>query len=163
MFCPQCGTEVSAQASFCNNCGRPMSQKPADSNVTTMATDRPVPPVMRPTPTPVTPVQPNASQPFATPVVPHPNSNPIPPHPNASISNGSIGNQGMTYGQFVLAFILFSIPIVNIILIIKWGFLSAPTSTHKNFARALLTFALISLIFMLLFSLFGGGLFLNMF
>jgi hypothetical protein len=163
MFCPQCGKEISDHASFCTNCGRSMKQKPTDSVVTTMATDRPVPPVMRSTPTPVAPVQPNASQPFATPVVPHPNSNPIPPHPSARKSNDTIGNQGMTYGQFVLAFILFSLPIVNLVLMIKWGFLSAPTLTHKNFARAILTFAVISFVIMLLFSLFSGGLFLNMF
>lgn len=171
MFCSKCGNEVSNQASFCNYCGAPI-RKPLSSPMAatpaeiTPQTNRPIPPIVRPRPeSPVTrPAfapgsSPNSSPPRATPPL-----TPIQPmpHPNTTIQNHTSTELcGMSFGEFILAFILFSIPIINVIVLLKWSFFSAPSSTHKNFARAILTLSIISLVLMLVFSLLGGGFFMN--
>lgn len=51
------------------------------------------------------------------------------------------------FGQYVLMIFLAGIPIINIILFVKWGFLSREKPNRKNFARALLFYYFIAVIF----------------
>lgn len=61
--------------------------------------------------------------------------------------SGLAGSDIMSYGQYMVMLLLTSIPVVNIIMLIKWGFSDEVSPNKRNFARALLTFALIGLVF----------------
>ena len=56
------------------------------------------------------------------------------------------GSDVISYGQYMLMFILTSIPIVNIVLLIKWGFSGEVNPNKRNFSKAMLTFVLISFV-----------------
>lgn len=58
----------------------------------------------------------------------------------------------LSVGQWFLTLILLSIPLVNFILLLVWGF-GAP-SPRKNFALAILLFELIGLILVVVIFLF---------
>ncbi len=50
------------------------------------------------------------------------------------------------FGQYVLMIFLSGIPIINIILFVKWGFFNKKTPNKSNFAKALLFYYLIAVI-----------------
>ncbi|TAH65914.1 MAG: hypothetical protein EWM47_10690 [Anaerolineaceae bacterium] len=58
----------------------------------------------------------------------------------------------MTLGDWVITLLLLAIPCVNIIMIFVWGFGSGVNTSKKNYARAVLIFMIIGIVFSLLLS-----------
>lgn len=58
--------------------------------------------------------------------------------------------QVISVGEWVLYLFLFSIPVINIIVMVIWAFGNEPNPTKKNFARASLIWIVIAIIFSLL-------------
>ena len=54
-------------------------------------------------------------------------------------------------GQYILMIFLTGIPIVNIILLVKWGFFNKQKPNKSNFAKALLFYYLIAVIIYVLY------------
>lgn len=54
--------------------------------------------------------------------------------------------QPMTVGQYIVMFLLLSIPIANIVFLFKWGFGSGVNANKKNCARAMLIFFVIFIV-----------------
>jgi hypothetical protein len=54
-------------------------------------------------------------------------------------------------GQYIVMFILLSIPLVNIIMLFVWGFGSSVNPNKKNFARASLIMAAIGIVLVVIF------------
>ncbi|HZK57980.1 MAG TPA: zinc-ribbon domain-containing protein [Clostridia bacterium] len=136
----------------------------------------PVPPVTRPAPNvppttgksgpeippaPAQPAQPHVATPvrptqshFAAPGQPAQSHAAAPGQPArpygatpGQTGSGSVGSDIMSYGQYVVMMLLTGIPIVNIVLLIKWGFLDEVSPNKRNFSRAMLTFMAIAFVF----------------
>ena len=73
-------------------------------------------------------------------------------HPGAKHPNTASGDP-ISYGQYMLMMILVSIPIVNLVLLIKWGFIGEGNPNKRNFAKAMLTFMVAAVVLSILFSI----------
>ncbi len=62
----------------------------------------------------------------------------------------------LSAGDYVVMFILFSIPVVNLVLALIWGFGSNVNLNRKNFAKAILILWLVMLILGILSGLVIG-------
>lgn len=84
------------------------------------------------------PAQPHAATP----------SQPAQPYRATPGQTGSnlVSSDVMSYGQYMVMLLLVSIPIVNIVLLIKWGFLDKANPNKRNFSKAMLTFMVISFV-----------------
>lgn len=72
------------------------------------------------------------------------------------------GPAAMTVGQFILMFIIASIPIVGLVMLVIWGFVKKDNPTRANFAKATLIMLVIGIVFSLLFmGLFSQAIFPN--
>ncbi len=62
----------------------------------------------------------------------------------------------LSAGDYVVMFILFSLPVVNLVLALVWGFGSSVNLNRKNFAKAVLILWLVMLILGILSGLVMG-------
>lgn len=129
MFCENCGTQLPDNSVFCSECGSKISLEENQRQ------RGPVPPVMRQT----APRQP--SEPYRRDGAPRQSSE--------SYAGGAPDIIGL--GQYILMIFLTGIPIVNIILLVKWGFFNKQKPNKSNFAKALLFYYLIAVIIYVLY------------
>ena len=142
MFCENCGTQLPDNSVFCSECGSKISLEENQRQ------RGPVPPVMRQT----APRQP--SEPYrrdSTPRQPSEQyrSEGAPRQSSESYAGGAADIIGL--GQYILMIFLTGIPIVNIILLVKWGFFNKQKPNKSNFAKALLFYYLIAVIIYVLY------------
>lgn len=166
MFCENCGTKILDNSSFCEECGNKVSflenetkineenlnkKKESSSNKQRGS----VPPVMRTT----TPRQP--SEPYAKEAAPRRPSETYEKEMsrqqhstiNRPVSDKLEYNKTsypgadiISFGQYVFMIFLSGIPIINIILFVKWGFFNKQKPNKSNFAKALLFYYAIAVI-----------------
>lgn len=165
MYCDNCGKQVLDGAKFCDGCGAKTGSLDAQVAATAQASPYSVPPNPLPFST-LPPSQPG----YTPPPTPQPsyNSSPAPqpgyntpPAPQPVYSNpqqypGSVyqpysvqsqtDTEPLSTGQYIVMFLLLSIPIVNIILIFLWGFGKNVNPNKKSFARAVLIMFIVFLI-----------------
>lgn len=94
-----------------------------------------------------------------------PNEGPHCPRCGAPINTGAAfcGNCGLQFEKaqkpavdtlsvwdYILMMVIFSLPVVGIVLMVYWGFGSQVGSNRKNFARAYLVFYVVSVVLSLL-------------
>lgn len=142
MFCENCGTQLPDNSVFCSECGSKISLEENQRQ------RGPVPPVMRQT----APRQP--SEPYRRDSTPRQPSEPYrsegaPRQSSESYAGGAADIIGL--GQYILMIFLTGIPIVNIILLVKWGFFNKQKPNKSNFAKALLFYYLIAVIIYVLY------------
>lgn len=142
MFCENCGTQLPDNSVFCSECGSKISLEENQRQ------RGPVPPVMRQT----APRQP--SEPYRRDSTPRQPSEPYrsegaPRQSSESYAGGAPDIIGL--GQYILMIFLTGIPIVNIILLVKWGFFNKQKPNKSNFAKALLFYYLIAVIIYVLY------------
>ena len=128
MVCGNCGNTIMEDDKFCLVCGA--KNEPAQ--------------------------QPYTANPGVPPVQPQPTQ--APPQGvyvplQAAVGSSPSLTEPLSIGQYVLMFILMGIPIVNLILIIIWGFGSGINANKKNYARA----ALIMMAVAIVLSIVLGG------
>lgn len=156
MFCENCGTKLPDNSQFCQECGYkvPSTENETQVNESRSSVQRgPVPPVMRTT----APQQ--TSEPYKkTPRQPsEPYVKKVPRQPSETYREETVNSQNyepygreasdiISFGQYVLMIFLAGIPIINIILMVKWGFSSKQNPNKRNFAKALLFYYLIAVI-----------------
>jgi hypothetical protein len=155
MFCENCGTQVANDSAFCPECGNKIVIVENKSGIDEENIDTndeygyreergPVPPVMRQTKS----GQP--SEPYRSEASPRWPQEPYrrestPQEPSESYIGASADIIGV--GQYILMVFLAWIPIVNIILLVKWGFFNKEKPNKSNFAKALLFYNVLALIF----------------
>lgn len=180
MFCENCGNQISDNMSFCTKCGAKVKkmdtgmsvggQAQTGYNSQQMNQRGPVPPVMRPDsippqhprqetssyrPTPAQPSQPYGAAP-GTPVHPSQSYGSSFGAPAKAIVDGDMSGV-MSYGEYLITFIISAIPIVGIILLVKWAFMDKDNPNKSNFAKAFLTIALIGFVLGIIWiSIFGS-------
>ena len=167
MFCENCGTKLSNNSTFCSECGNKIALAENETQISEDSINTinelgsrgqrgPVPPVMRQTAPrqpsepyrkETTPLQP--SKPYRKETIPLQPSEPYrreasSSHPSESYFGGAADI--ISFGQYVLMIFLAGIPIVNIILFVKWGFFNKKSPNKSNFAKALLFYYLIAVI-----------------
>lgn len=143
MFCENCGTQILDNSVFCSECGCKVSEPSSPEQL------GPIPPVMRPTTAPRQP-----SRPYGDGPEPRQTYNPSRQAADSTNSfNESEYNKTdyhsadiISFGQYVLMIFLAGIPIINIILLVKWGFFQKQAPNKRNFAKALLFYYLIAVI-----------------
>ncbi|MGI6325639.1 MAG: zinc ribbon domain-containing protein [Saccharofermentanales bacterium] len=142
MFCPNCGKSNPDDSRFCESCGTNMLEAPA----------APVapPPVQttyqQPAPTP----QPVAYQPVQQAV------------PQATVQGGMVDlnkplGVGGFFGMFAINLIPFVGSLIFLIMLFVWAFGSTVNQNKKNLARALLLWALIALVVVIILMIALGG------
>ena len=148
MQCTNCGAVLKEGAAFCDNCGQPVV--PADSNL--RETDAPRS-VYGTQPNP--PNQPyqsaNAPNQLHQPYAANPYMNPAPPY------NAYQDDSVMSMGSWFVTILISAIPIVGIVMIFIWAFGSTGNANRRNYARAVLIWALIGIVLGILFSVVFAG------
>lgn len=69
-------------------------------------------------------------------------------------------NAPLTVGQFLLMDLICIVPVLNLIMLVMWGFGAEPNANRKNWARSRLVWVAISMgatILVLLLALLGGN------
>jgi hypothetical protein len=67
-----------------------------------------------------------------------------------------VDNQGsptISMGEWIITLIILAIPLVNIIMLLVWGFSGTTNPSKRNYCRAVLIFFVVGIV---LFFLFGG-------
>lgn len=142
MFCAYCGNQLPEEAKFCGGCGA--KAEPVQPDYTTSEKSAP----MRPAPTPpvnTPPVQtaPSHQQAYAP--------------PQSTAYFGQQADEPLRVGQYLGMFLLLCVPILNIILLFRWGFGSSTNLNKKNYARATLILCAIMLVFWIVAGGIIGG------
>ncbi|MCL2271962.1 MAG: zinc-ribbon domain-containing protein [Treponema sp.] len=133
-FCTECGSNIADGIQFCTNCGKPIkaaktrvqkSMPPVEEKQTTEAQPKPAPVQAAPvgTPAQITPVNaadqgPPSGSPYAV----------------------------MSMGDFIIAFIVMSIPVIGLIIGLLWAFGGCKNFNRRNYARAFLVFLIIGVV-----------------
>ena len=167
MFCENCGIQLPDDSAFCSECGSKISFAGNETRINEESINTssepgfqgqrgPVPPVMRQR----LPQQP--SEPYRRETSPRQPSEPYgketssrqpsesyrkeaaPRLPSESYVSGAADIIG--FGQYILMIFLAGIPIINIILLVKWGFFNKQKPNKSNFAKALLFYYLIAVL-----------------
>lgn len=126
MYCGNCGSSLPEESKFCGHCGTKTEMQPVYSTTQ------------------------GQTSPFHTPPVsPPPTGSSQMPYAYAQQS----GSQPLSVAQYVVMFLLLCVPILNIILLFKWGFGGLVNPSKKNFARASLILFAVAFVFILV----GGG------
>ena len=133
MFCGNCGTKLPEGAKFCGSCGT--STEPAQHV----------------NPEPQVNTAPNQSQQQAAPPPYQQGYASPPPPPQATTYYAPSNTEPLRVGQYILMFILLSIPIVGFILTLVWAFGGSVNLNKKNYARAVLILAVIGIVLSILF------------
>lgn len=138
MICKKCGKELADDVKFCGVCGTPVST----------LTDYTAP---------LTPPVEKAAEPLVK-DQPQSASAPMPKYHAASSAAGYAPNSyapgyvpgqkdPLTTGQFLVMDLLMLVPVVNIVLLILWGFGADANANRKSWARSRLIWLGIGLVF----------------
>lgn len=166
MFCENCGTQFPDDSAFCSECGSKISSSGNETQTNeesinisnesgTQGQRGAVPPVMRQS-APRQPPEPyrkeaaprQPTEPYRRETSPR---QPFEPYRRETglrqTSESYMGGTAdiISFGQYVGMIFLAGIPIINIILLIKWG-LNKQKPNKSNFAKALLFYYLIAVI-----------------
>jgi hypothetical protein len=79
---------------------------------------------------------------------------PYNPQTNVYSTNNPQDTTVMTTGDWFVTQLVLAIPLVNIIMLLVWGFSSSGNQNRRNFCRATLIWAAIAIGFYILFFLF---------
>jgi predicted nucleic acid-binding Zn ribbon protein len=173
-FCTECGAAIADDKKFCTECGSPVSAETAQPQETVRtetppaaasaapvysapaAASAPIPAYTAPAPAapaytastaaPVAPV-------YAAPASPAPQAGQVPPHGSPYAV--------MSIGSFIGSSVLMSIPVIGWLICIIWACGGCKNHNKRNYARSILVFLIIGLIFYLLIRWMFGG-FLNL-
>ena len=162
MFCPKCGTQLNDNMLFCSKCGTKIEQ--ADNE------KQPDPPPPPPPPPPPVSNSPSESPPPVSSSPPTNSKQMSPPkqQPVQAKSNNSKPDQSshyeylrkpMSVGGYLLFWLVYCIPIVNVIMIFVWAFGSSVNINKKNLARAILILFILGIIFTVIMIVFAGVIF----
>lgn len=122
MFCAKCGSTVENGVKFCPACGENMISAAA--------------PAQGPAYTPPPPAyQAPAYQP-----PPQPAYQPGMPYQNPAL------REPLSVGAYFVTFLIFCIPLVNVIMMFVWAFSSETNINKKNLCRAMLIWAIIGVV-----------------
>jgi len=77
------------------------------------------------------------------------------PAPLTTITAASPAHDGVGVGEWFVTLLLLGIPVVNLILLLVWGFGGTTEPCKRNFCRAVLVFTLIGVVVWLI-SFFAG-------
>jgi len=145
MFCENCGNKLPDGAKFCHICGAMI--KPAPQVNANLVPPPPPPPPPAPGPT-QPPLAYPAQQRYAPPSSP-PVSFVAPYHPPTPPPNAA----PLSVGQYIIMFLLLSVPLLNLVLLFVWGFGGSVNPNKRNLARASLILS--AVVFVI--ALTGGG------
>lgn len=134
MICKKCGKELPDEVKFCGACGTPVASL---SEFTSPA----------PQAAPAAPEMPEVTTEPATyraPAMPnnYTASSYVPPRTEE--------NKPLTVGQFLLMDLICAVPVLNLIMLVMWGFGAEPNATRKNWARSRLIWVAIGMAFVIL-------------
>lgn len=146
-YCQSCGSALDAGSTFCSNCGK-----------STMVT-------------PEQPSQPaqNSSQSYSAPssayAAPQPQPQPVcqtvPPNYQAgyqaSNQQALAIDKPLSIMDYIIMFIVMSLPVVGFIMTLVWAFGSDTNTNKKNYCRAYLIMTLIGIGLVILMSIFFGA------
>lgn len=148
MFCTQCGSELPEGVTHCLVCGAPARPVP----------DRPAAPASQPpaaAPASFDSLGQSAAQPGPA-YAPSSGGPAGPAHPGGTSypayqqyvqhGAGSDSPETVGMGEWILADLLMLVPVVNIILLFIWSFGSGYKPSKKNWARAQLIMAAVSVV-----------------
>ncbi len=148
MQCTNCGATLKEGAAFCENCGQPVAT--VNTNLQDSDTTRSLygndP-------------QTQYNQPYQSNPPPRPYQ-PAPPSPymNAAPTYNTYTDESvMTTGSWFVTMLITAIPIVGIVMIFIWAFGSSGNINRRNYARAVLIWALIAIVLGILFSVVFAG------
>jgi len=136
MFCKNCGNNLPDGAKFCHGCGA--AAKPAQQFSAPMAPVQPAPEAMQSSPVY------SAQQSYA------------PQYPTSLKATSYTDVAPLSIGQYIVMFLLLSVPLLNIVLLFVWSFGSSVNPNKRNFARASLIFGVVMFILTLVL---GGAIF----
>lgn len=152
MFCENCGKQLVDGSKFCDGCGSKTAGQDAAPvaavgvNSSYGMPQNAIPPQpatfqsTSPNPAAPNPVPPNPAQFGAVP--PQPQNFNRQQYPNNTYQSNNAQRlenaPPLSVGEYIVTFILFGIPIVNIILLLVWGFGSGVNPNKKNLAKAML-------------------------
>ncbi len=146
-FCPNCGAQLTENIKFCPSCG---------SAIAASATTPP--PSQNSAPTPP-PAYSNGGTAQGTYYQAPSYQNQPSYNPQAQSQYGNVSQTlqpnltaPMKVGEYILTFIIFSIPVVNIIMMFVWAFGSNVNVNKKNYSRAVLIMGLIGAVLAIIFS-----------
>lgn len=147
MICKKCGRELPDDAKFCGVCGCPVSTL---NDYTAAKEERPAAPAE---PAPAAAPQPRYQQAPPTGTAPGYRQ-----EPSAAYAPGFLPDKKdpLTTGQFLGMDLLMLVPVLNIVLLILWGFGENANQNRKNWARSRLvwlTILLVITIFVLVIAL----------
>jgi len=84
-------------------------------------------------------------------------------NPPASANNMQQNQSApLSVGQYMIIFLIYLIPLVNIIMLFVWAFSNNVNINKKNYARAMLIWTLILIVLSVLFSAAIGGILAGM-
>lgn len=149
-FCENCGKIITEDMNFCRSCGYEInSSMQDDEEMTTSSSDviEVEPPILE------TPISEIPIPEIPIPEIPNPMI-PIKEIPIDLISKLDHRLKPLGTGQYILAFILLSIPIVGFILLLVWAFASKINKNRQNLARAILILGIIGLFILAIFTIF---------
>jgi len=127
MFCGNCGSSLPEGSKFCGSCGTKTEMQPVYSAT-----------------------QGQTAPPITPPVSPRPTISPQNPY---AYSPQQSESQPLSVRQYIVMFLLLCVPILNIILLLKWSFGASVNPSKRNFARASLILLAVAFVFILV----GGG------
>lgn len=162
MKCTYCGHEVPESYDFCDNCGAKLDKTSVITEtaaaVESTAEPSQVPPHANQVPPPLYQAPPMYQAP--PPSYQAPPMYQTPPAYQNPPAYGEEMAPVISVGQWMLITILFSIPIVNIVLILIWSFSKNTNPNKRNYSRAALIWALIGIaIYIIVFIVAGVSLF----
>ena len=136
-YCTKCGSQVADGIKFCTSCGALMSGAAAPTN-----TPQPTPSYTAPQPTPSYTAQPT-------------------PMRGESIPQPGSKYEPISAGGFFGIMFLMALPVINLLLLILWACGGCRKVNKQNFAKAMLLWILVGIVFSVLFgvviSIFFAG------
>lgn len=152
-YCQSCGSALDAGSTFCSNCGKSAMVTPEQ---------------------PSRPIQ-NSSQSYSAPsstyTAPQPQPQPtyqtVPPNYQAgyqaSNQQALAIDKPLSIMDYIVMFIVMSLPLVGFIMTLVWAFGSDTNTNKKNYCRAYLILTLIGIGLVILMAIFFGALLIPFF
>lgn len=149
-FCNFCGNSLTADATFCTNCGKSYAQpSPNAQPVQPQPIQTQNPSQASSTPGYTQPAQyQHATTASPSPVYSQPASNQYYQQVPNNFQNNNTDylKQPMTIGQYIITFIVMGIPLIGVIMMFVWAFGSNVNINKKNYCRAILIMGLIGIV-----------------
>lgn len=131
MFCAKCGSTVENGIKFCPACGESMLTAAA-------------------------PAQAPAYAPPPPPAYQAPAYQPPPPVYQAMPYQNPALREPLSVGAYFVTFLVFCIPLVNVIMMFVWAFSSETNINKKNLCRAMLIWAIIGVVIGIIYAILAA-------